>query len=571
MYCKYCGKGIDEDSFYCRYCGKLVKPLNLQETQPISQGINEDESYPSTEVTDEDLASAIEDEYGVLYSNDGKRLLKISRLKTEDYIVRKGCEIIADEAFSGFIDLKSIHLPDSLKVIGRNAFEGRFGLKSINLPDGLEFIGNNAFYGCDRLESIVLPPSLKKISGNPFDNVWVENNSPYFKIENGLLIQNTTIIASIVDFGKCTIPSYITKIGNGAFRGCKFMRICPADFIKKLDDEMNYAVDEINALFIPNNLTHIGESAFEGCYYLSEVTIPDSVTYIDDYAFADCEGLQSVHLSNGLKSIGNGLFSECSKLIKITLPNGLIDMGSFTFQGSGLKEITIPKGVTSIGESTFQDCLELTAIKFPENLISIGNQAFYGDEKLEFRELPQELISIGNYAFWQCHLIMGYGSIINLPNNLKSIGHHAFDGIQIHYVKLPCSVTQIGENAFGNCFFTKRIYVFCPKSCNNHCDYEGVFWHKILSDKWSRTKADIKVIDEEIDVDENQLYQDGQINEKQYKWLCDYRKILEENDHETDVINWEMQVALDLVYQYGEEMENLGTPDQTYYDGIGYE
>ena len=52
----------------------------------------------STDVTDEDLVEAIEDEYGVKYSKDGKRLLKGVDIK--EYRVREGTEVICNEAFS---------------------------------------------------------------------------------------------------------------------------------------------------------------------------------------------------------------------------------------------------------------------------------------------------------------------------------------------------------------------------------------------------------------------------------------------------------------------------------------
>ncbi len=36
MYCKYCGKQIDDDSCYCRHCGKNVLSKAIDETKSLS-------------------------------------------------------------------------------------------------------------------------------------------------------------------------------------------------------------------------------------------------------------------------------------------------------------------------------------------------------------------------------------------------------------------------------------------------------------------------------------------------------------------------------------------------------
>ena len=67
-----------------------------------------------TDVTDEDREQAIKDEYGVLYSPDGLRLIKANdHLKT--YEIKDGTKVICDYAFSWCSPLTSIQLPESVK------------------------------------------------------------------------------------------------------------------------------------------------------------------------------------------------------------------------------------------------------------------------------------------------------------------------------------------------------------------------------------------------------------------------------------------------------------------------
>lgn len=51
-----------------------------------------------TEVTEQDLAEAMVDEFGVKYSKDGKRLIK-GPSHTSHYNIKEGTEIICEKAF----------------------------------------------------------------------------------------------------------------------------------------------------------------------------------------------------------------------------------------------------------------------------------------------------------------------------------------------------------------------------------------------------------------------------------------------------------------------------------------
>ena len=56
--------------------------------------------------------------------------------------------------------LKSVVLPDTLRMIKERAFYQCAELETIDLPDGLESIGKEAFLGCHRISSIDIPESV---------------------------------------------------------------------------------------------------------------------------------------------------------------------------------------------------------------------------------------------------------------------------------------------------------------------------------------------------------------------------------------------------------------------------
>ncbi|MDE6095939.1 MAG: leucine-rich repeat protein, partial [Muribaculaceae bacterium] len=229
----------------------------------------------STEVSESDLAEGIPDEFGVLYSPDGKRLLKCKANLT-NYTIKPGTKVIGNEALSWCSSLQSINIPDSVTAIGNSAFHQCKSLQSINIPDSVTAIGNDAFYGCESLQSINIPDSVTAIGDSAFS--WC------------------------VSLQSINIPDSVTAIGNNPFSGCPSIciEVSPKSTYKVLDDFLIDRTGCIVSYFgksrnvsIPSTASRIGDSAFSGCESLQNINIPDSVTAIGDYAFYGCESLQS--------------------------------------------------------------------------------------------------------------------------------------------------------------------------------------------------------------------------------------------------------------------------------------
>lgn len=127
-----------------------------------------EEEVWSTEVTDEDLVNAVEDEFGVKYSKDWKRLLRAPMNLRGKYSIRKGVKVIGDMAFWGRRSLTSINISNSVTTIGWAAFSDCDSLTSINIPNSVTTIGNGAFWGCESLTSINIPNSVTMIGNETF-------------------------------------------------------------------------------------------------------------------------------------------------------------------------------------------------------------------------------------------------------------------------------------------------------------------------------------------------------------------------------------------------------------------
>ena len=176
-----------------------------------------EEEVWNTEVTDEDLKNAVEDEFGVKYSKDWKRLLKAPESLSGKYSIRKGVKVIGDHAFFSRRSLTNINIPNSVTTIGHSAFAFCDSLTSINIPNSVTTIGDSAFGGCKSLTNINIPNSVTTIGDSAF--------------------------AFCDSLTNINIPNSVTTIGNWGLGACKFL----------------------TSITIPNSVVTIIGNPFSGC------------------------------------------------------------------------------------------------------------------------------------------------------------------------------------------------------------------------------------------------------------------------------------------------------------------
>jgi hypothetical protein len=199
-------------------------------------------------------------------------------------------------------------------------------------------------------------------------------------------------------------PKSLTRIGNGAFAGCK----------------------SLTSVTISGSVTSIGESAFSGCSSLAGVTIPGGVTVIGKLAFADCKSLTSVSIPAGVTNIGESTFNGCASLTSVVIPEGVTSIGENAFSGCGsLTSVTIPDGVTSIGFTAFYNCSSLTGVVIPGSVVGIGRSAFNGCASLTGVTIADGVTGIGVFAFRNCDSL----TELVIPGSVTSIGENAFEGL----------------------------------------------------------------------------------------------------------------------------------------------
>lgn len=266
-----------------------------------------------TKVSKKDLANAVDDGNGVLYSPDGKRLIKLINRDLKKCVIKEGTEVIANEAFylrtgpdckerklkeviipntvthigkGAFVAcnrIKRMVLPDSIKYIGDCAFQACDSMEEIILPDTLAHIGCVAFHQCSSLKHIVIPKKARYINASAFcncPNLVIESRSSRFVVQDGFLIDSKRK-TPIHYFGKekvMTMPNGIVRIDWPVFSDSDVEEVMVADTVKIL-----------------------GFRPFTNCHSLRKITLPSTIIKIVGWTFTYCESLQEICVPKGCK------------------------------------------------------------------------------------------------------------------------------------------------------------------------------------------------------------------------------------------------------------------------------
>ena len=411
------------------------------------------------------------------YSN-GKGVIRANNPIIEYGYVR--CEnTLSGPVFSGNT-LETVSFPDCTKYFHLDEdvwdykFKNHKGLKSIKCryssKDGRCIVmdGNLVDFAPDGLTEYTIPKGVTSIAG--------ECDYDY---------DGYTAFSHCTELQKITIPSTVTRIGDGAFRGC----------------------EGLTSIIMSDNVTEIGADAFAWCSNLKSVTVgnrlcleyfsnlgvPD-ITFGGRNASSDgrcliidgylvrfiAKGLISYDLPENVTNITVEALTDLQKLQDVTVANSqchdfLKQAGISVNAFNGANASADGRYLIDNGTILRFNSLGLTSYDFPESVTKIEVAALYECQKLKSATVANsrcynllKKIGVSVSAFTgsnassdgRCLIINGELTIFigndateyAIPQNVTKISEGVFNNCSsLANITIPTGVTAIGNNQFSGC------------------------------------------------------------------------------------------------------------------------
>lgn len=313
-------------------------------------------------------------EDNALYISDCLVAVKKNDLNNQ-FCVKDGTRLIADEVFSGCTGLTSITIPDSVTSRGYQIFDG-CNIKELIIADGSKTVTSTMVVCESTLEKVTIPDSVTSIEDNAFSGC------------RGL----TSI----------TIPDSVTSIGSYAFSECSGLTsITIPDSVTSIGGAAFSECSDLTSITIPDSVTSIGGYAFYRCSRLTSITIPDSVTSIGKYAFYDCTGLTSIIIPSSVTSIDSSAFSGCDKSKLIIYTDSMAATAYKYAKDNGYRCVVLLNSNDEIGFSI--DGSTLTVIgtgKMPDYNLFTSTPWYSAKDSIKRVIVDSRITEVGTYSFY---------------------------------------------------------------------------------------------------------------------------------------------------------------------------
>lgn len=184
-------------------------------------GVLNDKRIKNFEVKSDSQSFKVID--GILYSKDGKYLLKCPRGKTGHVSIPEGTKTIGLEAFRGCM-ISSVSLPDSLTEIKGNAFSCSL-IQKIDFGHGITSLGDyeaHVFSHCNDLIHVEIPSNIETIGNGAFFSC---KNLESVKIHEGVKWIRDSAFAECDNLRSVELPSSVEYIGDSSFISTETLKV----------------------------------------------------------------------------------------------------------------------------------------------------------------------------------------------------------------------------------------------------------------------------------------------------------------------------------------------------------
>ena len=396
-----------------------------------------------------------------------------------------GITAIEAQAFQGCSALESVVLPTSVLSIGNNAFRNCTTLSTLTLNEGLTSLGSYFIANTPKLTVLNLPSTATSLRSNAFNDIYVHT----LTLPEGIV----SLSGWMFENAKCTyinLPKTLTTIGMQCFIHCEHLASMFLPYgIKEIPSWAFGFCSNLSEIWIPPTITNFSKDAFYLDYFrnVGNVTVYGEANTVADtiastYGWIRKDYTYEVPDTTVVQRGSSSLFEysivddnaiitgytgdETGTLVIPSTLDGypVIGLSMYSLPGQ-YTSISIPASVTVIEPAAFAEATQLNSFTLQDGntVFSIASSVLY--EKIDdgFRAvaypqartntsftLPSNVTEIGPFAF------QGARNLKDVSlSSVRLIDEMAFNGCtSLVSLKIPKTVTQIANSAFGDCNLT---------------------------------------------------------------------------------------------------------------------
>lgn len=325
------------------------------------------------------------------------------------------------------------------------------------------------------------------IKVNVYDSFLVHIGSPNYEDVTAEFNLDTNTL-SISGTGKIKILHENSEniiVPDSLFKRC--VKITFSDGITEITGGFGYQFESLTCIELGNTITSIAAGNFT-TFLGTKLEFPASLKTIQGGTFSSCPNLTEIVFHEGLQEIQGGTLNGFQSLDSVVFPLSLnllssgafagakinnVEIGSTdsmisssgiyipscksliirggTIDGTGgtislsvLENLTLKSAVKFIGKSHFSPCFDtLKSVTIESGITEIPPLCFSNCGKITEIKIPASVTNIGESAFSGTSL-----KNLEIPNGVQTIGKAAFSNTRLVNVSVPASVTTIGEDAF---------------------------------------------------------------------------------------------------------------------------
>ena len=327
---------------------------------------------------------------------------------------------------------------NTVTALGDGLFQNNLELTALSIPESVTVIGEQLLTGCRSLRVLRVPQLGATRDSEGFLSYFFGATSP-----NGTGFRVPSSLDTVI------LTDTVKRIPENAFLECSRLRI----------------------VVLPESLQSIGAFAFFGCSQLHYLSLPQGLSELCSFALANCTSLYNLTLPSSLTHVGSSVLLGCTSLEQLTLPflgadrtaekahlGYLFGAEYYTWNRgyvpASLKAVTLTEG--DVADYAFYDCPSLSRVTLAEDATRIGIRAFWGCTSLQEIALPNGLTEIDELAFAGCTTLPA----IRLPDTVQTIGLQAFMGCSnLTEIDLPDSLRSLPSSAFANCYCLQTVHL----------------------------------------------------------------------------------------------------------------